>query len=90
MSAPVSKTPPRFDRDRSGQLSPHELKRLLDLLIVRPLTVQQLRILLSLIDVDDSNTIGFAEFALAVSQSKHDFVLRDVRCNLQLLRHGRH
>lgn len=67
-----------FDADGNGTLSKQELADMLDVIVASPLSTPQMRMFLTLIDVDDSSTITFTEFTTAVRHCQTDFVLKDV------------
>lgn len=72
--------PYSFDKDGNCILGRDELMQVLHLL-KRGAEVKQQHVLLflSFVDVDDSNTVSFAEFALALKRAQDDFVLKEVR-----------
>jgi len=68
-----------FDKDGNGILGRDELMRVLSLLQREAAVAPHHRLLfLSFVDVDDSNTVSFAEFALALKRAQDDFVLKEV------------
>uniref|UniRef100_A0A7S1CF20 EF-hand domain-containing protein n=1 Tax=Bicosoecida sp. CB-2014 TaxID=1486930 RepID=A0A7S1CF20_9STRA len=64
-----------FDADGNGNLSRQELADMLDVMLPGPLPSAHMRMLLSLVDVDQNSTTTFAEFAHALRQCEQDAVL---------------
>ena len=68
-----------FDRDGNGILGKTELTKVLHLLKRgHEVRAQHVLLFLSFVDVDDSSTVSFAEFALALKRAQDDFVLKEV------------
>lgn len=68
-----------FDANGDGILSVDELPKVLDhLKRGERLQPHHMKLFTSFVDVDDSETVSFAEFALALKRAQDDFVLNQV------------
>ena len=68
-----------FDADHNGILSKRELPKVLEHLKKgKKLKPQHMKMFRSFVDVDSSDTVSFAEFALALKRAQDDFVLNEV------------